>query len=88
MTHVLFCGSSSCVLCDFIEVKDLEETDNGAKKGQPISLCASQSTKKKEKSQEEERKENANQVPNQTKNPQSIGNKEKKKEYSVQTLAS
>ena len=44
-------------------------------------LCASQSTKKKEKSQEEERKENANQVPNQTKNPQSIGNKEKKKEY-------
>lgn len=88
MTHVLFCGSSSCVLCDFIEVKDLEETDSGAKKGHLIYLCASQSTKKKEKSQEEERKENANQVPNQTKNPQSIRNKEKKKEYSVQTLAS
>ena len=55
MTHVLFCGSSSCVLCDFIEVKDLEETDSGAKKCHLIYLCASQSTKKKEKSQEEER---------------------------------
>ena len=80
MTHVIFCGFSSCVLCDFIEVKDLEETESGAKKCNPIYLCASQPTKKKEKSQEEDRKENANQVPNQTKNPQTIRNKEKKKE--------
>ena len=65
MTHAIFCGSSSCVLCDFTEVKYLEETDSGAEKGHPIHLCASQSINKKEKSQEEERKENANQVPNQ-----------------------
>ena len=49
MTHVIFCSSSSCVLCDFIEVKDLEETDSGAEKCHPIYLCASQPTKKKEK---------------------------------------
>lgn len=77
MTHAVICGSS-CVLCDFTEVKDLEETDSGAKKCYPIYLCASQSIKKKEKSQEEERKCKPSTKPNQK--TQTIGNKEKKKE--------
>lgn len=50
MTHVLFCGSSSCVLCDFIEVKDLEETDSGAKKGHLIYLCITVDQKERKKS--------------------------------------
>ena len=80
MTHVIFCGFSSCVLCDFIEVKDLEETESGGKEVSPdISVCIT-ADQKERKSQEEDRKENANQVPNQTKNPQTIRNKEKKKE--------
>lgn len=70
MTHVIFCGFSSCVLCDFIEVKDLEETESGGKEVSPdISVCIT-ADQKERKSQEEERKENANQVPNQTKTPE------------------
>ena len=60
------------LLCslDFIEVKDLEETESGGKEVSPdISVCIT-ADQKERKSQEEDRKENANQVPNQTKTPE------------------
>lgn len=85
MTHVLFCGSSSCVLCDFIEVKDLEETDSGAKKGQPISLCITVDQKERKKSgRRKERKCKPSTKPNK-KPPKHREQREEERIFSANT---
>ena len=70
------------LLCslDFIEVKDLEETESGGKEVSPdISVCITADQKERKKSgRRKERKCKPSTKPD--KNPRSIRNKEKKKE--------